>query len=100
MPVSIGLGSRHNNAEPFELLEPLREQSARESGRALQNLIEVSAAKVEVADDERCPALGEDLRATSNRTILTVRPHASSIARSRSVVKYIFLTRRSWFAVV
>jgi hypothetical protein len=29
-------------------------------GRALLDLAEVSAAKVQVADDQRCPALGED----------------------------------------
>src|SRR5688500_20195577 len=100
MPASLGLGSRHHNTEPFELLESLREQRSGESGRALQNLIEVSAAKVEVADDQRCPALGEDLRATGTRAVLTVRAHDASIARSRPVVRYRFWTRRPRFAAV
>src|SRR3546814_4059238 len=43
-PASVGLGCRHDDIEPFELLEPLREHGAGESGRALQNLTEVSAA--------------------------------------------------------
>ena len=55
----VGLGCRLDDTEPFELLEPLREQGTGESGRAHQDLTEASAAKVQVADDQRRPALGE-----------------------------------------
>ena len=74
-PAPVGLGCRLDDAEPFKMLEPLREQSAGEPGRALQDLTEVSAAKLQVANDQRCPALGEDLGAAGDGAILAVRPH-------------------------
>ena len=90
VPAPIGLGCRLDDTEPFELLEPLCEQGTGESGRALQDLTEVSAAKVQVADDQRCPALGEDLGATGDGAVLAVRPHDASVAHAPSVVKSSF----------
>ena len=75
VPVPVRLRCCFDDADAFELLEPLRQQGTGESGRALQDLAEASAAKVQVADDQRCPALGEDLCATRDRAVLAVRPH-------------------------
>src|SRR5262249_17436553 len=90
----LELGARRDAPGPFELPEALREQGTGEPGRALQDLAEASAAEVEVADDQRCPALGEDLGATSDGAVLAVRPHHASVAHPRSVVKSRFLTLR------
>src|SRR4029434_1932460 len=70
------------------------------SGRALEDLVEASAAKVQVADDQRCPALCEDLGAARYWAVLAVRPHDASIAHPPSVVKSRFLTLRLRFTVV
>src|SRR5262249_24052538 len=51
-----------------------------------------SAAKVQVADDQRRPALGEDLGATGDGAVLAVRPHNASVAHPPSLVKFRFLT--------
>src|SRR5262249_23664417 len=71
-----------------------------ESGRALQDLAEASAAKVQVADDQRCPALGEDLGATGDGAVLAVRPHKASVAHPPSLVKSRFLTLQARSTVV
>ena len=90
-PAPVGLGCRLDDAEPFELLEPLREQGAGEPGRALQDLTEASATQVQVADDQRRPALGEDLGATGDGAVLAVGPHDASVARLPSGVKSRFV---------
>src|SRR5262245_43101087 len=70
VPAAVGLGRRLDHTEPFELLEPLREQGTGEPGRALPDLAEASAAEMQVADDQRCPALGEDLGAAGDGAVL------------------------------
>ena len=99
-PAPVGLGCRLDDAEPLEPPEALREQGAGEPGRALQDLAEASAAKVQVADDQWRPALGKDLGATGDGAVLAVRPHDASVAHPPSVVKSRFLTSRCgprWF---
>src|SRR4029077_13259794 len=54
-PAPVKLGCRLDDTEPFEMLEPLREQGAGEPGRALQDLTEASATQVQVADDQWRP---------------------------------------------
>jgi hypothetical protein len=81
VPAPAALGRRLDDTEPLELLEPLREQGTGKPGRALQDLAEAPAAEVQVADDQRCPALGEDLGSTGDGAVLPVRPHDASIAR-------------------
>ena len=71
----VGLGCRLDDAEPFELLEPLREQRTGEPGCALEDLTEAAAAQVQVPDDEWRPALGEDLGAAGDGAVLAVGPH-------------------------
>src|SRR5512145_8491 len=75
VPAPVRLGCRRDDTDPFELLQPLREQGTGESGRALQDLTEALAADVQVADDQRRPALGEDLGAAGDRAVLAVGPH-------------------------
>jgi hypothetical protein len=90
-----GLGCRLDDAQPFEMLEALRQQGAGESGRTLQDLPEAPAAQVQVADDQWRPALGEDLGATSDGAVLAVRPHGSTVAPPSSAGKYRFLTAQA-----
>ena len=92
MSAPVGLGCRLDDTQPFELLEPLREHRTRESGRAREDLTEASAAKVQVADDQRGPALGEDLGAACDGAVLAVRPHDCSVLPPPPVVKSRFLT--------
>ncbi len=77
----LSLGCRLDNAEAFELLEPLREERVGESGRTLEDLAEGFTAQMQVADDQRRPALSEDLRATGDRAVLPVSPHEHSVPR-------------------
>ena len=91
----VSLRCRLDDAEAFELLEPLREQGAGESGRTLEDLAEGLTAQMQVADDQRRPTLSEDLRATGDRAVLAVRPHERSVLRHPTVVKSRFLTSKS-----
>lgn len=91
-PAPVRLGCRLDDAESFELLEPLREHGAGEPGRSLQDLTEAGAPQIQVADDQRRPALGEDLGATSDGAVLAVCPHDASVAPLPSAVKSRFLT--------
>jgi hypothetical protein len=59
--------------------EPLGEQGTGESGRARQALTEASTAKMQLVDDQRCPTVSEDLGATGDGAVLTVRPHDASV---------------------
>src|SRR5688500_16099302 len=100
VPAPAGLGRRLDHSEPLELPESLGEQGAGESGRALQDLAEARTAKVQVADDQRGPALGEDLGAAGDGTVLAVGPHQASVAHPPSAVKSRFLTLRLRFLVL
>src|SRR5262249_34670991 len=91
----VGLGCRLDDAEAFELLEPLGEQGAGEPGRAGEDFAEGFAAQMHVADDQRRPALGEDLRAAGDRAVLAVGPHEHSVLRFSAGVKSRFFTSKS-----
>src|SRR5262245_54107604 len=90
-----GLRCRLDNAEAFELLEPLREERAGEPRRAREDLAEGLTAQLHVADDQRRPALSEDLRATGDRAVLAVSPHEHSVRRLPAAVKSRFFTSKS-----
>src|SRR5215470_13545903 len=95
--VTAALSLRHrlDDAEAFEVLEPLREQGTGEPGRAREDLAEGLAAQMQIADDQRRPSLGEQLRATGDRAVLTVGPHKPNIPRLPTVVKSRFRTYKS-----
>ncbi len=95
VPAALCLRCRLDDAEAFELLEPLREERAGEPGRTFQDLAEGLTAQVQVADDQRRPTLGEDLRATGDRAVLAVRPHERSVPRHSTAVKSRFRTSKS-----
>src|SRR5215831_11577767 len=78
---ALGLRCRLDDAEAFEVLEPLGEQGTGEPGRAREDLAEGLAAQLQIADDQRRPSLGEELRATGDRAVLTVGPHEPNIPR-------------------
>ena len=59
MTAALRLRCRLDDAEALELLEPLREQGAREPGRPLKDLAEGLTTQMQVADDQRRPTLGE-----------------------------------------
>src|ERR671919_660128 len=91
----LRLGCHLDDAEAFELLEPLREEGAGESGRTLEDLAEGFTAQMQVADDQRRPTLGEDLRATGDRAVLAVDPDERSVSRLSTAVKSRFRTSKS-----
>jgi hypothetical protein len=91
----LRLGCHLHDAEALELLEPLREQGAGESGRTLEDLAEGLTPQIQVADDQRRPTLREDLRATGDRAVLAVGPHERSVARLSTAVKSRFFTSKS-----
>src|SRR4029450_8591557 len=79
----------------FEPPEPLGEQGAGEPGSTLQDRPEGLAAEMQVADDQRRPTLGEDLRAAGDRAVLTVGPHECSVAECPARRKSRFRTSES-----
>ena len=91
----LRLRRRLDHAEAFELLEPLAEHGAGEPGGTVEDLAEGLTAQIHVADDQRRPTLGEDLRATGDRAVLAVGPHERSVPRHPTAVKSGFLTSKS-----
>ena len=93
-------GAEPHDPEPLEMLQPLGEQGAGEPGRALEDLTEGAAAQPQVADDQRCPALGEDLGTASDGAVLAVRAHGATVAPLPPAGKSTFLTAQPRSAVV
>src|SRR5262249_20768322 len=91
----LSLRRRRDDADAFELLESLREERAGESGRTFEDFAKGLTAQMQVADDQRRPALSEDLCATRDRAVLAVGPHARSLPRRSTAVKSRFLTSES-----
>jgi len=92
---ALSLRCRLDDAKAFEMLEPLREQGTGEPGRAREDLAEGLATQIQIADDQRRPSLGEQLRATGDRAVLPVGPHESSVRRLTTAVKSRFFTSKS-----
>src|SRR5262245_5752738 len=59
----------------FELLEPLREQGGRSEWHATLEFCKARCAKRQIAQNERCPALAEDLSRLSHRAELSIALH-------------------------
>jgi hypothetical protein len=78
-----GLGAGLDHADALKEAQPLGEETVRKPGRSGADLAERGAACHQVADDDRRPSLGEDLRGPGNRAVLTVGPHAPSVAPHR-----------------
>jgi hypothetical protein len=64
-----------DDADALERGQPVREQAARDPRQPTPQLVEVSRSAEKLADNERCPALGEDLGASRDGTELTVSAH-------------------------
>ena len=75
--------------------QSLREERVGESGRTLEDFAEGVAAQMQVADDQRRPTLGEDLRSAGDRAVLPVGPHEPTVPLLSTSVKSRFLTSRS-----
>src|SRR5262245_5094740 len=100
VPAPARLGRGLDGPEPLELSQPLREEGAEEPGGALQDLAERLASEIQIPDDQRGPALGEDLGAPGDRAVLAVGSHAASLAPRRPDVKSRYGTSRPRSAVV
>ncbi len=70
-----------NNAVRLELFEPAREEGWRHEGDASAEVVEVAAARRQLADDDERPALTEDLGGLRHWAELTVRSHAQRVRR-------------------
>src|SRR3990172_5876637 len=76
---------------PTRTIGPPLEQGPRDPGEASGQLIEVTAAVQELADDQDCPTVTQDLRSPRDWTVLVVCSHASIIAGSRECCPVAFL---------
>ena len=73
-----------DDAVPLEGAQPRGQDAARQPRRPVQDVAEVAAAQVQVPDDDRRPALGEDLSGERDRAVLPVATHRPTIdPRSR-----------------
>lgn len=88
---TISRGAPLEQAKSLESFEAPLEQGPRDPGKASGKLIEVTAAVQELADDQECPTVTQDLRSPRDWTILIVWSHASIIARSRECCPVAFL---------
>jgi len=88
---AITRGAPFQQAESRESFEAPLEQGPRDPGKASGQLIEVTAAVQELADDQDCPTVTQDLRSPRDWTILVVWSHASIIAGSRECCPVAFL---------
>ena len=66
-----------DHALPLQRAQPPGQHAARDAGRAREEVAEPVAADHEVAQDDRRPALGEDLGTQRDRAVLAVALHAA-----------------------
>jgi len=69
--------------------QPLGQEGTRDAGQPSLQLAEPMAPGQQLAQDQRCPALGEHLGAQRDRAELAIAPHARSLGRSPRPVKFI-----------
>jgi len=79
-PVPVGFGMDVDDTGVFELPKPPDQEGTRQPGCSGGDLVEGAAAVEDVADDDRGPPLGEDLRSSRDRTVLAVGAHAAIVA--------------------
>jgi len=79
------------HAELPESFKTSLQQGARNSWKAAHQLVEVAAAAQELADDQDCPTVTQNLRSPRDGTILIVSFHALIIAASRGRCPVAFL---------
>ena len=81
----VGGGTRSRTRAPlddprsFQSPESLGEQGARDAGQAAVELVEVTDARQELPNDQRGPAVGQDLRGASDGTVLAVQIHGGHL---------------------
>ena len=74
-PAPVRLGADLQHPGPLQLAQAPGQQRPRQPGRAGGDLVEGPAAEQQVAQDDRRPALGEDLRPPRDRAELAVVAH-------------------------
>jgi hypothetical protein len=74
--------------------QALGQHAARQARCAVEDLVEMGAAEVQVADDDRRPALGEDLGRQRDRAVLAVAAHALTILDAARPGKSVLRTWR------
>jgi len=57
--------------------QPLGQKRARNAGKTTLEVIEMRNIGRQFTDDEHCPAIGEKLRRSGDRTILAVKMHGA-----------------------
>src|SRR5262249_8427814 len=94
---AVGRGLADHDAFRLELLQPLRQQGRGGERNAALKVGEARRAARQAAQDERRPALAEDLRSLGDGTELVVAPHGRSPPDRRSYpVGTVFAHYRSW----
>src|SRR5262249_22287770 len=66
-----------DNPSRFQVAQALRQHAARQTWRTVEDLAESLAAEHQVADDDRSPALSEDLSTERDGAVLTIATHES-----------------------
>ena len=77
---------------PLQLAETGGEEGSGEAWCAVGELSEGGASVQEVAEDDGCPSLGEDLGGSGDRAVLAVAAHVRSVAVQGTAYQSIFCT--------
>ena len=78
-PAAVGGQPSFNHAGLIQLPQALGQQRTRDPREAALEVVEPVDALEELANNERSPAVAEDLRAPSDRAVLSVRLHGPSM---------------------
>ena len=83
-------GAPFHHAGVYKSAQPLGQKRARNAGKTTLEVIEMRNIGKQFTDDEHCPAIGEKLRRSGDRTILAVKMHGTPyFALGRPAVRFL-----------
>jgi hypothetical protein len=76
---AVGTGAPLDDPHSLKPPEPLDEKRTGDTGKPTVQVVEVPQAREELSDDQRCPAVGENLRRSGHRAVLAVQVHGAHL---------------------
>ena len=83
---AVGAGAPLGDPHSLEPPEPLDEKRPGDAGKPTVQVVEVPEAREELSDDQRGPAVSENLRRSGHRAVLAVQVHGAHLPGDAGVL--------------